>query len=493
MTDFFVSYNKDDADWAEWIAWQLEEEGYTTVIQAWDFAPGSDWVNSMDQASKQAARVLPIFSESYIKSEHANSEWRNYQRNDPSANKSLIVPVRVRPCQIEGTLGPRVYINLIGVSDEQQAAQMLIDELRKLPKLAADAAAPNESKIAGSRWKPAAPPIFPGAPVAELGLTPKRIDYSNLEFLRILEGMGDELFSIAFSPDGRWIAAGSNGTVLLWDMTNLGPPESHQSPHESIGDHGSYVYSVAFSHDSRRLVSGCEDGFVRVWDMGDKRFVWKEHRHNEAVYSVAFSPDGARVASGGYDKLVLIWNAERGQVRRSSATDFEESIGRVTSVAFSPDGRMLVVGSLDDSVRLWDLVKGSAHIVGEHDSSVEGVAFSPDGRLLASCGLDKAVRVWDIQSTEKQPLWERKKHEYLVRSVAFSPDSKTLASVGWDKTLILWDVESAVNFWAMPLSDKDHNHWHSDWVWSVAFSPGGLQLASSGSDGQIIVWEVDSA
>lgn len=480
MTDFFISYTKEDADWAQWIAWQLEEEGYTTVIQAWDFLPGSDFVNSMNDAIKLGMRVLPVFSPSYMESKHANSEWRDYQRRDPSAAKRLIVPVRVRSCQVEGILGPRVYIDLVGVSDAQEATRILIDKLRMFPKLEADAAAHSESKLAGSRSKPTAAPLFPGASAIPI---PKRIDYSKLKFLRVLKGAGDELFSIAFSPDNRWVAAGSDGTVLLWDMSNLGPPES-------IDGHGSYVYSVAFSHDSRRLVTGGEDGFVRVWDIDQKHFVWEAKSHTDAVYSVAFSPDQTRVASGSYDSSVRLWEAERGRVMRSSGRDFEVGVGRVTSVAFSQDGRMLAVGSLDNTVRLWDLAAGADRILGRHDSSVEGVAFSPDGCLLASCGLDKAVRVWDPQNSEAPLLWNKKKHEYLVRSVAFSPDSKTLASVGWDKKLNLWRAENGEILLEMPF-EGDPKHWHSDWIWSVAFSPEGMQMASSGSDSHIIVWQVE--
>lgn len=485
MTDFFISYNKDDVDWAQWIAWQIEEAGYTTIVQAWDFPPGSDFVNSMNRAIKQSTRVLPILSASYIESEHANSEWRDHQRRDPSASKSLIVPIRVRSCRIEGLLGPRVYIDLLGISDAQEAKRKLVDEISKLPKLPEAPAETGKDLPTGNRSKPECSPRFPGAPASSPSTSPRRIDYSHLKFLSVLEGAEDELYSIAFSPDGRWVAAGSNGTVLLWDISSLGQPKV-------IDGHGSYVYSVAFSCDSHRLVSGCEDGFVRVWDIPKGYFVWQVQRHKEAVYSVAFSPDGSRVASGGYDKLVNLWEAERGQFMRSSETDFRVGVGRVTSVAFSPDGRNLAVGSLDDTVRLWDIVAGSARVLGEHDSSVEGLAFSPDGKLLASCGLDKAVRVWDPINLKKPLKWVQKKHEYLVRSVAFSPDSKTIASVGWDKRLNLWNSDNGELILTMPF-DTTPGHWHSDWIWSVAFSPVGMQLlASSGSDQKIIVWQVAS-
>ena len=63
--DFFVSYASADRAWAEWIAWQLEAEGYTVVVQAWDFAAGRDWVHEMQQASATAERVVAVLSAAY--------------------------------------------------------------------------------------------------------------------------------------------------------------------------------------------------------------------------------------------------------------------------------------------------------------------------------------------------------------------------------------------------------------------------------------------
>src|SRR6266496_2393566 len=73
--DFFVSYNKADREWAEWIAWQLETEGYTTVLQAWDFLPGSNFVLDMEKASQQASRTLALLSPDYLTSQFTPSEW----------------------------------------------------------------------------------------------------------------------------------------------------------------------------------------------------------------------------------------------------------------------------------------------------------------------------------------------------------------------------------------------------------------------------------
>ena len=68
--DFFISYTSADRSWAEWIAWQLEAEGYKVVVQAWDFAPGRSWTQEMQQATSTAERVVAVLSGAYLESEH---------------------------------------------------------------------------------------------------------------------------------------------------------------------------------------------------------------------------------------------------------------------------------------------------------------------------------------------------------------------------------------------------------------------------------------
>jgi TIR domain len=64
MADFSVSYNQADRDWAEWIAWQLEDNGYTIVIQAWDFR--GNFILEMDDAAKKAERTIAVLSPDYV-------------------------------------------------------------------------------------------------------------------------------------------------------------------------------------------------------------------------------------------------------------------------------------------------------------------------------------------------------------------------------------------------------------------------------------------
>ncbi len=148
--DFFVSYNSADRGWAEWIAWQLEEAGYTTVLQAWDFVPGSNFVVEMDRAAKAAKRTIAVLSPDYVAASFPQPEWGAAFAQDPEGLKRKLVPLRVRECEVTGLLGQIVYVDLVGL-DEDTARARLLEGVRE-------------------RLKPLEAPSFPGgAPHAEPG------------------------------------------------------------------------------------------------------------------------------------------------------------------------------------------------------------------------------------------------------------------------------------------------------------------------------------
>jgi tetratricopeptide (TPR) repeat protein len=123
--DFFISYTAVNQPWAEWIAVTLERADYTTVLQAWDFAPGSDFVHRMQQATSSAARTIAVLSPAYFGSRFGEAEWRAAFAKDPSGERGLLVPVRVQPCEPPGLLVSRVYIDLVEL-DETTARQRLL-------------------------------------------------------------------------------------------------------------------------------------------------------------------------------------------------------------------------------------------------------------------------------------------------------------------------------------------------------------------------------
>ncbi len=124
--DFFISYNKADRGWAEWIAWQLEAEGYSTIIQAWDFRPGSNFVLEMDHATTVAKRTIAVLSPDYLDALYTKPEWAEVFRQDPTGKDGKLLPVRVRTCTLKGLLAAIGYIDLVGRNNALAAQNVLL-------------------------------------------------------------------------------------------------------------------------------------------------------------------------------------------------------------------------------------------------------------------------------------------------------------------------------------------------------------------------------
>jgi hypothetical protein len=141
--DFFVSYTSADRAWAEWIAWQLEAEGYKVVVQAWDFRPGSDFVQQMHQMVEESQRTIAVLSPAYLTSAYGGVEWRAVFAKDPTGERGLLLPVRVEEVDPPGLLKTRIYVDLVDQDAAGARAALL-------------------AAAWGARGKPAQEPEFPG-------------------------------------------------------------------------------------------------------------------------------------------------------------------------------------------------------------------------------------------------------------------------------------------------------------------------------------------
>jgi hypothetical protein len=125
VKDFFISYNKADRDWATWIAWTLEEAGFSVVIQAWDFRPGGNFVLEMQRAIQGTEKTIAVLSPDYLASSFTAPEWAAVFAEDPESKQNKLLPILVRKCDPKGLLGPIVYVNLIGLTPESAKAALL--------------------------------------------------------------------------------------------------------------------------------------------------------------------------------------------------------------------------------------------------------------------------------------------------------------------------------------------------------------------------------
>lgn len=146
--DFFISRTGVDAEWAEWIAWTLEEAGYHTSLQDWDFRPGRSFIREMQKGATNCRRTVAVLSPSYFESAFSAAEWEAAFTKDPTGMDRALVTVRVAQCSPPGLLARYPYIDLFG-RDEATARDVLL------------------AGVADGRRKPAVAPRFPahnGAP-----------------------------------------------------------------------------------------------------------------------------------------------------------------------------------------------------------------------------------------------------------------------------------------------------------------------------------------
>jgi WD40 repeat protein/predicted Ser/Thr protein kinase len=282
-----------------------------------------------------------------------------------------------------------------------------------------------------------------------------------------LRGHRSYVYSVSFSPDGKFLASGSEDkTVKVWEVGSWREVAT-------LRGHQDWVSSVSFSPDGKFLASGSGDKTVKVWEVGS----WREVatlRHGGYVKSVSFSPDGKFLASGSWDKTVKVW--EVGSWREVATL---RHVSWVSSVSFSPDGKFLASGSGDKTVKVWEVGSWREVATLRHGGYVKSVSFSPDGKFLASGSWDKTVKVWEVGSWREVATL---RHVSWVSSVSFSPDGKFLASGSEDTTVKVWDVGS----WREVATLRGHE----GSVYSVSFSPDGKFLASGSDDKTVKVWEV---
>ena len=145
--DFFISYTGADLHWAEWIAWQLEDAGYSTILQAWDFHSGSNFVQNMQKALVNARRTITVLSPRYLTSAYAQAEWSAVFAEDPTGEKGMLIPVRIETCELQGLHKAIVYIDLVR-KDNDEAKSFLLEQV--------------ELVIKRKRQKPDQEPNYPG-------------------------------------------------------------------------------------------------------------------------------------------------------------------------------------------------------------------------------------------------------------------------------------------------------------------------------------------
>jgi WD40 repeat protein len=284
-------------------------------------------------------------------------------------------------------------------------------------------------------------------------------------------GHAAKVDTVSFNADGTRLATASDdGTVKIWNVSREGGGEWMTLPGSG---------AVAFSPDGRSLAAGTKGGNVFVYDAATGRMDTLVRSRTGPINAIDFDPTGSMIAIAGSDGTAWTSDVRTGvELWRVPEQPFDSP---VLDVAFSPDGGTLATATFaeDHPSSLWDAVTGDRlrilpYDVGDANAS-HAVEFNPDGRSVAGSGFS-FVRVWRLEDGSYVQI-----ETGVVNALAFSPDGNVLASGANDGSLKLSDPRTGHEL----ISASPNLGEFTD----VAFSPDGATLATSSSDGTVRLWD----
>ena len=449
----FISYSRQDSDFARRLATSLSRQGADIWIDIEDIPPGVKWSSAVQDGLDTCAVMVLIVSPDALQSSNVEDEWQYYHEH-----RKPIIPVLCRPTAITHFQLSRIqYVDFV--------TQRYSDAYKQLRERLF-----GEDETGSSARKRSPEPITTGSA-------------RRLAVRKTLKSHKDSVRSVAFSPDSALLASGSDDrTVRLWHTTGR-----KSSRIKGIG-HEKAVNAVAFSPTGTVFASGADDRSVRVWNVEKNICITGLSGHTGAVTGLAYSPAEPLLASCAEDGAIRLWHVRDHKLLGTLGPHD----GPATDVAFSADGALLAAGGADRRVRLWAMDAGAERrevAAIEVSDSVYRLAFSPDGTLLAVALHSAGLAMIDVERRAvAETVYYADFNANCVRGVAFSPDGAVLAAGMLDGKIRLWN--------ARKLSDGKHSRalraldGHDAGVTDVAFSPDGTQLASASHDSTIRLWTV---
>lgn len=305
------------------------------------------------------------------------------------------------------------------------------------------------------------------------------IDARNGTLLKTLNGHQKRITSVAYSPDGKRIASGSEDyTIKIWDAQNGSVIYTLKNEFKHTMDSAATfveeVDKVVFSNDGKYLLSTSHmfDHSIKVWDVKNGT-LHNTLKTDASVRDVVYTTDGNKIISVLWQGKIDTWDAQTGKKIKSNRI-----VDVIKCAAISPDGRLLALGT--SGIKIFDMQSDSVIMtLNGHSKPIEALAFSADGKLLLSASDDYTIRLWDLKTKKQTKIWEG--HRWEVNSICFLPDGERFVSTSNDGDVRIWDMSMAHSSYTF---DK-----HSSAVAGVAYNFDGSIIASASWDKSILVWD----
>lgn len=281
----------------------------------------------------------------------------------------------------------------------------------------------------------------------------------------------DDTRAVAWSPDSRRIATGSNDkTVRIWNVDGSGESIIYRR-------HTNGIFALAWSPDGKRIASASSDQTMHVWNADGSGEPIVFRGHEAAVRVVAWHPDGKRLFTGAINKTIGIWNIDG----TGSVTPIDTDHGYAHTSAWSPNREQVVTGGKDGKVRLWNMDrKDEPILLDEHESPVNTIYWTPDGQHIVAAADDGVVQIWNGNGEGKPIVLNG--YRAMKVAVTISPDSRRVAFGGDTQAFKIANIDGSGH----PLEFRTGSQ-----MFELAFSPNGQQIASVERNGTIHIWNVD--
>ncbi len=268
---------------------------------------------------------------------------------------------------------------------------------------------------------------------------------TNRTLTATLTGARDAIQSVAWSADGRWLAAGEFRRVLLFDAKTLKPFGFLDKPLAGRAT------AIAFTPDGSTLAvadsPGGAPGQVHLWKMGDEKPFASWTAHNDSILDLKISANGKLLATGSADKLARVWNL----ATQKEVAKLEGHTSYVQAVAFGKDDAVLATGGADKEIKIWNIANSAREgSFSNRSAAVTALHWTTGGtNLLAVAEDGSAVTITDIKrhngEQSSAPGTERKLSSIgdVLYAVTATADAKTIFAGCHDGSVYFWEAGKA--------------------------------------------------